>query len=46
MDSKWTSGNELEYLKEVLSNSNEVKKNPFTDRLEDKVNKNKVVLKH
>ena len=35
MDSKWTSGNELEYLKEVLSNSNEVKKNPFTDRLED-----------
>ena len=35
MDSKWTSGNELEYLKEVLSNSSEVKKNPFTDRLED-----------
>ena len=26
MDSKWTSGNELEYLKEVLSNSDEVKK--------------------
>ncbi len=35
MDPKWTSGNELEYLKEVLSNSSEVKKNPFTDRLED-----------
>ena len=35
MDSKWTSGNELEYLKQVLSNSEEVKKNPFTVRLED-----------
>ena len=35
MDPKWTSGNELKYLQEVLSNSNEVKKNPFTDRLED-----------
>ena len=35
MDPKWTSGNELKYLQDVLSNSNEVKKNPFTDRLED-----------
>jgi perosamine synthetase len=34
MDKKWTSGNELKYLKEVLSNSVEVKSNPFTDRLE------------
>ena len=32
-DPKWTSGNELKYLKEVLSN--EHKSNPFTDRLED-----------
>ncbi|MHA7733111.1 DegT/DnrJ/EryC1/StrS family aminotransferase [Nitrosopumilus sp. S6] len=35
MDPKWTSGNELTYLKEVLENSNEVRKNPFTNRLED-----------
>ena len=35
MDPKWTSGNELNYLKQVLSNSDEVKKNPFTDRLEE-----------
>ena len=35
MDPKWTSGNELKYLNEVLSNSEEVRKNPFTDRLED-----------
>ena len=35
MDSKWTSGNELEYLKQVLENSDEVRKNPFTNRLED-----------
>jgi len=34
MDKKWTSGNELKYLKEVLSNTDEVKKNPFADRLE------------
>ena len=34
MDPKWTSGNELNYLKEVLENSDEVRKNPFTDRLE------------
>ena len=26
MDPKWTSGNELNYLKEVLANSDEVKK--------------------
>jgi perosamine synthetase len=32
-DPKWTSGNELKYLQEVLSN--EHKSNPFTDRLED-----------
>ena len=35
LDPKWTSGNELKYLNEVLSNSEEVRKNPFTDRLED-----------
>lgn len=35
MDKKWTSGNELKYLKEVLSNSSEVKANPFTHRLEE-----------
>ncbi len=35
MDTKWTSGNELKYLNEVLSNSDQVRKNPFTDRLED-----------
>lgn len=35
MDPKWTSGNELNYLKQVLENSDEVKKNPFTDRLEE-----------
>ena len=34
MDPKWTDGNELEYLKQVLQNSSEVRKNPFTDRLE------------
>lgn len=34
MDTKWTLGNELKYLKEVLSNSSEVKANPFTHRLE------------
>ena len=34
MDKKWTSGNELKYLKEVLSNTDQVKSNPFTDRLE------------
>ncbi len=32
MDKKWTSGNELNYLKEVLSNM--TKGNCFTDRLE------------
>ena len=35
MDPKWTSGNELKYLQEVLGNSDDVKKNPFTDRLEE-----------
>ena len=35
MDSKWISGNELNYLKQVLENSDDVKKNPFTDKLED-----------
>ena len=34
MDPKWTDGNELKYLKEVLENSDEARKNPFTDRLE------------
>ena len=34
MDKKWTSGNELKYLKEVLSNTDDVKGNPFTDRIE------------
>lgn len=35
MDPKWTSGNELKYLNEVLSNSEQVRKDPFTDRLEE-----------
>jgi perosamine synthetase len=35
MDSKWTSGNELKYLKDVIENSDEVKKNSFVDRLEE-----------
>jgi perosamine synthetase len=35
LDPKWTEGNESEYLKQVLSNDDEVKKNPFTIRLED-----------
>jgi dTDP-4-amino-4,6-dideoxygalactose transaminase len=34
MDAKWTLGNELEYLRQVLENSLEVRQNPFTDRLE------------
>jgi perosamine synthetase len=34
MDKKWTSGNELKYLKEVLSNEDIIKSNPFTARLE------------
>ena len=34
MDKKWTSGNELKYLKEVLSNTDKVKSKPFTDRIE------------
>lgn len=33
MDKKWTSGNELKYLKQVLRNS-KIKVNSFTDRLE------------
>lgn len=33
-DAKWTSGNELLYLQQVLSNSLEAKANPFTNRLE------------
>jgi len=39
LDSKWTSQNELKYLKEVLSNSEAVRKNSFTDRLEHKFKK-------
>lgn len=35
MDPKWTSGNELTYLKEALNNSQETKQNPFTYRLEE-----------
>jgi len=34
MDTKWTSGNELKYLKNVLSNEDKIKSNPFTDRVE------------
>ena len=34
MDPKWTNGNELNYLTQVLENSDEVRKNPFTDKLE------------
>ena len=34
LDPKWTSGNELKYLKEILENTDEVRKKPFTDRLE------------
>ncbi len=34
MDPKWTSGNELKYLKQVLDNKKEVRDNAFTDRLE------------
>ena len=34
MDPKWTSGNELKYLKQVLDNAKEVRDNAFTDRLE------------
>jgi len=34
MDPKWTSGNELKYLKQVLDNAKEVRDNPFTDKLE------------
>ncbi len=34
MDPKWTGGNELKYLKQVLDNSKEVRDNAFTDRLE------------
>ncbi len=34
MDAKWTSGNELKYLKQVLDNAKEVRDNAFTDRLE------------
>jgi perosamine synthetase len=34
LDPKWTNGNELNYLKQLLENTNEVRTNPFTDRLE------------
>ena len=34
MDPKWTSGNELKYLTQVLNNTKEVRDNAFTDRLE------------
>ena len=39
LDPKWTSGNELKYLKEVLGNSEAVRKNSFTNRLEQKFKK-------
>ena len=39
MDPKWTSGNELKYLKEVLNNSESVRNNAFTDRLEKEFKK-------
>ena len=40
MDTKWTSGNELKYLKQVLDNAKEVRDNAFTDRLESAFKKN------
>ena len=33
-DPKWTKGNELKYVKQVLENKSSVRKNSFTDRLE------------
>ena len=39
MDPKCTSGNELKYLKEVLNNSESVRNNAFTDRLEKEFKK-------
>jgi len=36
LDPKWTTGNELKYLKEVFANSEAVRKNSFTGRLEQK----------
>jgi perosamine synthetase len=45
MDPKWTDGNELSYLRQVLENSSEVRKNPFTDRLE-KAFSNKYKVKY
>ena len=35
LDKKWTSGNELKYLKQVLSNTAESKANSFTAKLEN-----------
>lgn len=34
-DPKWMSGNELKYIKQVLENRSLVRKNSFTDRLEN-----------
>ena len=45
MDPKWTSGNELKYLKQVLDNAKEVRDNAFTDRLESAF-KNKYNVKY
>ena len=39
IDPKWTSGNELEYLRQILENSDEVRKQSFTDRLEQAFSK-------
>ena len=46
MDPKWTDGNELEYLKQVLQNSPEIRKNenykiwkgscPITEKIQPK----------
>ncbi len=38
-DQKWTKGNELKYLKQVLDNAQEIRNNSFTDRLENEFKK-------
>ena len=39
-DPKWMSGNELKYVKQVLENKPFVRKNSFTERLENAFRKN------
>ncbi|MBD1141560.1 DegT/DnrJ/EryC1/StrS family aminotransferase [Pelagibacterales bacterium SAG-MED32] len=39
MDPKWTKGNELKYLKQILENSDEARKQSFTDKLESEFKK-------